>query len=60
MPLPHFLLMLFGVIALAGATIWMVAGSGLPLGALGMAALVGAAIMRLALHRPGPHQDRHG
>lgn len=52
MPLPHFLLMILAVIAAAALTIWAVAGSGLPLAALGLAALVGAGLMRLALTRP--------
>lgn len=58
MPLPHFLLMILSVIAAAGLTIWAAAGSGLPLAALGLAALAGAGLMRLALARP-PRDTHH-
>lgn len=47
MPLPHFLILLLVVIAAAGATLWMASSAGVPLAALALAALVGAALMRL-------------
>jgi hypothetical protein len=45
MPLPYFLLMLLGVIAAAGATIALFTWTGLPLVALGFAALAGSLIL---------------
>lgn len=47
MPLPHFLILLLVVIAAAGATLWMASSAGVPVAALALAALVGAALMRL-------------
>lgn len=48
MPLPHFLILIVAVILAAGLTLWMASAAGLPLAALGLAALVGAALARLA------------
>lgn len=47
MPLPHFLVLLLVVIAAAGATLWIASSAGVPLAALALAALFGAALMRL-------------
>jgi hypothetical protein len=47
MPLPYFLLMLASVIVAAGATIALAAWAGLPLVALGFAALAGSLILGL-------------
>lgn len=54
MPLPHFLLMILAVIAAAGLTLWLAAGLELPALVLGLAALTGAALMRLVSAR-NPH-----
>ena len=43
MPLPHFLLLILAVILAAGLTIWAANAVGIPLAALGLLALVGAA-----------------
>lgn len=45
MPLPYFLLMLLSVIAVAGATILLATWAGLPMAALGFAALAGSLIL---------------
>ena len=45
MPLPYFLMMLATVIAAAGATILLVTWAGLPLAAVGFAALAGSLIL---------------
>ncbi len=55
MTLPQFLLMILTVILAAGATLWLASGSGLPMAALGLAALVGAGLTRLALVHRNPH-----
>jgi hypothetical protein len=47
MPLPHFLLLLVVVVLAAGATLWVASSAGVPFAALALAALVGAALMRL-------------
>lgn len=47
MPLPHFLLLLIIVLAMAGLTVLALAGSGLPLGLLAFMGLFGAAAIRL-------------
>ena len=47
MPLPHFLLMVGLVICAAGLTIWAVSVTGLPLAALAVTALLGAAAIGL-------------
>ncbi|HRM74248.1 MAG TPA: hypothetical protein PLI13_06020 [Paracoccus sp. (in: a-proteobacteria)] len=47
MPLPHFLLMILAVILAAGLTIWAANAVGIPLVALGLLALVGAALAHL-------------
>jgi len=47
MPLPHFLLMILAVIAAAGLTIFLAAEAGLPMAALALGALIGAALMRV-------------
>ncbi|SOC12487.1 hypothetical protein [Rhodobacter maris] len=47
MPLPHFLLMLLVVILAAALTIVVAVHAAVPLAALGLAALIGAALMRL-------------
>jgi hypothetical protein len=47
MPLPYFLLMLAAVITAAGATIALATWAGLPLVALGFAALSGSLLIGL-------------
>lgn len=47
MPLPHFLLMIALVICAAGLTVWAVSAAGLPLAALAVTALLGAAAVGL-------------
>ncbi|MDP1667812.1 hypothetical protein [Phaeovulum sp.] len=47
MPLPHFLMLLVVVIAAAAATLWVASSAGVPLAALALAAVVGAALIRL-------------
>ncbi len=51
MPLPHFLLLIVTVIAAAGLTLWLATGLEVPVLALGLAALTGAGLARLAMHR---------
>lgn len=48
MPLPHFLLMLAAVIISAGITLWLASTFGVPLFALGLLALMAAAIAHYA------------
>jgi hypothetical protein len=45
MPLPYFLMMLLGVIAAAGLTIAVFTWTGLPIAALGFAALAGSLLV---------------
>ncbi len=47
MPLPHFLLMIVLVIFAAGLTVWAVSAAGVPLAALAITALLGAAAVGL-------------
>lgn len=47
MPLPHFLLMIALVIFAAGLTVWAVSAAGVPLAALAITALLGAAAVGL-------------
>lgn len=47
MPLPHFLVLIFAVIAAAGLTIFLAVQAGLPMAALGLGALIGAGLMRV-------------
>jgi hypothetical protein len=47
MPLPYFLLMLASVIIAAGATIALATWAGLPMMALGFAALAGSLLLGL-------------
>ncbi|MNU03330.1 hypothetical protein D3C72_2473130 [compost metagenome] len=48
MPLPHFLVLIFTVILAAAVTIWAASAVGVPLVALGLIALMAAAIAHLA------------
>ncbi|SFA44705.1 hypothetical protein SAMN04487972_103253 [Paracoccus halophilus] len=48
MPLPHFLLLILVVILAAGVTIWMANAAGIPLFALGLVALLAAALVHLS------------
>lgn len=50
MPLPHFLLMISAVILLASVTIFLSLSAGVPLVALGLIALTGAAVLHLSMH----------
>ncbi len=50
MPLPRFLMLIAFVIVLAGATIALAYGAGLPLGALAVLGLAAAAALRLWTH----------
>jgi hypothetical protein len=45
MPLPYFLMMLLGVIAAAGLTIAVFTWTGLPIAAVGFAALAGSLLL---------------
>lgn len=57
MPLPHFLLLVIAVIALAAATLWLALAAGVPLAALGMGALIAAAAAHLGARMgDGPHR----
>lgn len=47
MPLPHFLILILAVILAAGLTIWAASAVGIPLFALGLLALLAAAIAHL-------------
>ncbi|WP_223633288.1 hypothetical protein [Rhodobacter sp. TJ_12] len=47
MPLPHFLFMLLAVVLAAAVTIAVALHAGVPLMLMGLAALIGAALMRL-------------
>ncbi len=47
MPLPHFLILILAVILAAGLTIWAASAIGIPLFALGLLALLAAAIADL-------------
>ena len=49
MPLPHFLLMIAAVILAAALTIWASLSAGVPLVALGLIALTGAAVLHLSM-----------
>ena len=49
MPLPHFLLMLAAVILMAGVTLWASISAGVPLAAVGLIALTGAAVLHLSM-----------
>lgn len=48
MPLPHFLLLLAAVIVSAAFTIWLASAIGVPLFALGLLALMAAAVAHYA------------
>ena len=50
MPLPHFLMLLFVVIVVPGATIAIAYGAGIPLGALAILGLAAAGALRLWTH----------
>ena len=54
MPLPHFLLLIATVILFAGITLWASVAAGVPLAALGLVALTGAAVLHLSM------KDREG
>ncbi len=47
MPLPHFLLMIVAVVLAAALTVALAVQAGVPLAALGLAALIGAGLLRL-------------
>ena len=49
MPLQHFLLLILAVILAAGLTIWVANAVGIPMAALGLLALVGAALAHLTM-----------
>lgn len=49
MPLPHFLLMITAVILTAALTIWATVSAGVPLAALALVALTGAAVLHLSM-----------
>ena len=49
MPLPHFLLMIAAVILFAGMTLWVSIAAGVPLAALGILTLTGAAVLHLSM-----------
>ncbi|MDS9468071.1 hypothetical protein RGQ15_10885 [Paracoccus sp. MBLB3053] len=50
MPLPHFLILILLVILASGLTIWAASSVGVPFFALGLVALLAAAIGHLAVH----------
>jgi len=47
MPLPHFLLVLALVILAAALTIWAASSAGVPMAAMGLTALLAAAVVGL-------------
>ncbi|SIP87139.1 hypothetical protein SAMN05421641_101104 [Paracoccus thiocyanatus] len=49
MPLPHFLILILVVILAGGLTVWAASAAGIPLFALGLLALVAAAIAHLTM-----------
>lgn len=49
MPLPHFLLLIAVVILAAAVTLWVSVSAGVPLVALGLIALTGAAVLHLTM-----------
>lgn len=49
MPLPHFLLMIAIVVLTAMLTIWATLSAGVPLAALALIALTGAAVLHLSM-----------
>lgn len=49
MPLPHFLLMIAVVVMAAALTIWASVSAGVPLIALALIALTGAAVLHLSM-----------
>lgn len=49
MPLPHFLLMIAIVILAAAVTVWATLSAGIPLAALALIALTGAAVLHLSM-----------
>jgi len=49
MPLPHFLILVLAVILAAGLTIWAASAVGVPMLALGLVALMAAAVAHLAM-----------
>ncbi len=51
MPLPHFLMLIIGVILAAGLTIWLVNAAGIPLLALGLVALLAAGLVHLTARK---------
>lgn len=55
MPLPHFLMLILAVILAAGVTIWMASAAGIPLFALGLVALLAAAVVHLTARDPHSH-----
>lgn len=55
MPLPHFLVLIAGVIVASGATIWAASAVGVPIFALAIVALLAAAIMHLGQHDRQDH-----
>lgn len=58
MPLPHFLILVLAVILAAGLTIWAASAVGVPLFALGLLALVAAAVAHLTARDRHSHEDR--
>ncbi|MFV0300374.1 MAG: hypothetical protein ACK5IP_05770 [Paracoccus sp. (in: a-proteobacteria)] len=49
MPLPHFLVMIAAVILAAALTIWATLSAGVPVAALALVALTGAAVLHLSM-----------
>ena len=49
MPLPHFLLMIAVVVMAAALTVWASVSAGVPLIALALIALTGAAVLHLSM-----------
>lgn len=57
MPLPQFLLLIATVIMAGGVTLWVTLKAGVPLVALGLIALTGAAVLHLGSR---DHRDHGG
>ncbi|MDO5704478.1 MAG: hypothetical protein Q4G49_05300 [Paracoccus sp. (in: a-proteobacteria)] len=49
MPLPHFLFLVAVIILFAGVTLWASVAAGIPLAALAVVALMGAAVLHLSM-----------
>lgn len=60
MPLPHFLLLIAAVILAAGLSLWAALAVGVPLAAMGLGALIAAALAHFATRTGGDDGHQHG